>query len=46
MIQQLGATAIREAVKRAGIGGDRIDECLMGCVLTAGLGQAPARQAA
>lgn len=41
----LGATAIREAVKRANITHDAIDEVLMGCVLPAGLGQAPARQA-
>ena len=42
----LGAIAIREAVKRAGITGDRIDEVIMGCVVQAGIGQAPARQAA
>ncbi len=42
----LGATAIREAVRRAGISGEQVDEVLMGCVLQGGLGQAPARQAA
>ena len=43
---QLGAIAVREAVKRAGIDSARVDECIMGNVLSAGLGQAPARQAA
>ena len=43
---KLGAAAIREAVTRSGLDGDRIDEVVMGCVLPAGLGQAPARQAA
>ena len=43
---ELGATAIREAVSRAGISADDVDEVLMGCVLPAGQGQAPARQAA
>jgi acetyl-CoA C-acetyltransferase len=43
---QLGAVAIREAVKRAGIDAARIDEVLMGNVVQAGIGQAPARQAA
>ena len=43
---QLGATAIRASVERAGIAADSIDAVLMGCVLAAGLGQAPARQAA
>jgi acetyl-CoA C-acetyltransferase len=43
---KLGAIAIKEAVKRAGIGPGDIDECIMGEVLTAGVGQAPARQAA
>jgi acetyl-CoA C-acetyltransferase len=42
----LGARAIEASVERAGISGVEIDECVMGCVLTAGLGQAPARQAA
>ena len=41
----LGAAAIREAVKRAGLKGEDIGEAYMGCVLPAGLGQAPARQA-
>ena len=43
---QLGAIAVREAVRRAGIDPAAVDECLMGCVLPAGLGQNPARQAA
>ncbi|MEJ0002584.1 MAG: acetyl-CoA C-acetyltransferase [Pararobbsia sp.] len=43
---ELGATAIAAAVARAGIEPDAVDEVLMGCVLPAGLGQAPARQAA
>ena len=43
---QLGASAIRAAVERAGIDALSVDEVLMGCVLPAGLGQAPARQAA
>lgn len=42
---QLGAFAIKEAVKRAGIKPEEIDEVLMGNVLQGGLGQAPARQA-
>src|SRR5260221_1117216 len=42
----LGAFAIKEAVKRAGISGDQVDEVIMGCVVQAGIGQAPARQAA
>ena len=42
----LGATVVRAAVERAGIKGDEIDRIYMGCVLPAGLGQAPARQAA
>ena len=42
----LGATAVRAAVERAGIDGGDIDRIYMGCVLPAGLGQAPARQAA
>lgn len=41
----LGAAAIKAAVERAGIDVDTIDEVIMGCVLTAGLGQGPARQA-
>jgi acetyl-CoA C-acetyltransferase len=43
---QLGAIAVREAVKRAGIDSKRVDECIMGNVISAGLGQNPARQAA
>ena len=42
----LGAVAIHAALQRAGIPGEAVDEALMGCVLPAGLGQAPARQAA
>src|SRR5437879_1400733 len=42
----LGAIAIKEVVKRAGISGDKVDEVIMGCVVQAGIGQAPARQAA
>ncbi len=43
---ELGASSIRAALSRAGVNGDDIDEVIMGCVLPAGLGQAPARQAA
>ena len=43
---ELGAAAIRAAVARAGVRPDEISEVLMGCVLPAGMGQAPARQAA
>jgi len=43
---QLGAVVVREVVRRAGIAPESVDECLMGCVLPAGLGQNPARQAA
>jgi acetyl-CoA C-acetyltransferase len=42
----LGAVAIKAAVERAGIDANLVDEVLMGCVLQAGQGQAPARQAA
>src|SRR6476661_6478890 len=42
----LGATAVKAAVERAGVSGEDIDRIYMGCVLPAGLGQAPARQAA
>ncbi|MEO5930887.1 MAG: acetyl-CoA C-acyltransferase, partial [Candidatus Kapaibacterium sp.] len=42
---QLGATAIKAALERAGIQGDQVSEVIFGNVLTAGLGQAPARQA-
>lgn len=41
----LGAIAIKEAIARAGIKADQVSETIMGCVLTSGLGQAPARQA-
>jgi acetyl-CoA C-acetyltransferase len=43
---ELGAIAVREAARRAGIEASSVDECVMGCVLPAGLGQNPARQAA
>ena len=43
---ELGAAAVREATGRAGVAADDVDEVLMGCVLPAGQGQAPARQAA
>ncbi|HMK31520.1 MAG TPA: hypothetical protein VK473_17690, partial [Terriglobales bacterium] len=44
---QLGAIVVREAVKRAGIEDlSQVDECIMGNVVSAGLGQNPARQAA
>ena len=43
---QLGAAAIKGAIERAGIKPEDVDETIMGCVLPAGLGQAPARQAA
>ncbi|MEE1866652.1 MULTISPECIES: acetyl-CoA C-acyltransferase [Pseudomonas] len=43
---QLGAAAIRAAVERAGVDADSVEQVLFGCVLPAGLGQAPARQAA
>lgn len=42
----LGAIALRAALERASLASDRVDEVYMGCVLPAGLGQAPARQAA
>lgn len=42
----LGSIAVREAVKRAGVNPDDVDEVIMGCVVQAGLGQNPARQAA
>lgn len=42
----LGAMAVREAVARAGIGPESVEECLIGNVISAGLGQNPARQAA
>lgn len=43
---RLGAIVIEEAIRRAGISKDQVNEVIMGCVLTAGVGQAPARQAA
>jgi acetyl-CoA C-acetyltransferase len=43
---RLGAIAIKGALERAGVRGDQVEEVLMGCVLQANLGQAPARQAA
>jgi acetyl-CoA C-acetyltransferase len=43
---ELGAVAIRAAVERAGLSPERVQEVIMGCVLPAGVGQAPARQAA
>src|ERR1700750_3144384 len=43
---ELGALVVREAVRRAGIEPASVDECIMGNVVSAGLGQAPARQAA
>ncbi len=43
---ELGAVAVREAVKRAGIRADQVDEVVLGCILQAGVGMNPARQAA
>src|SRR5260370_7475631 len=43
---ELGALVVREAVKRAGVRPEDVDEVIMGCVIQAGLGQNPARQAA
>lgn len=43
---ELGAMVVREAVKRAGVQPEDVDEVIMGCVIQAGLGQNPARQAA
>jgi acetyl-CoA C-acetyltransferase len=43
---ELGAAAIRAAIERSGVDAGTVDEVFMGCVLSAGLGQAPARQAA
>src|SRR5689334_3208278 len=43
---ELGSVVVRETVKRAAIDTASVDECIMGCVLPAGLGQNPARQAA
>ncbi len=43
---ELGATAVKAAVERAGLDPEKVEQIFMGCVLSAGLGQAPARQAA
>lgn len=43
---KLGAIVVREAIRRAGVDAKDVEECIMGCVLQAGLGQNPARQAA
>src|SRR6202011_2565263 len=43
---QLGAVAIKAALADSGVAAAQIDEVIMGCVLSAGIGQAPARQAA
>jgi len=43
---QLGAAAIKAALASSGLAGSEVDEVIMGCVLSAGIGQAPARQAA
>src|SRR4029450_10778758 len=43
---QLGALVVKEAVSRAGLAPDQVDEVFLGIVLSAGVGQAPARQAA
>jgi acetyl-CoA C-acetyltransferase len=43
---ELGAAAVKAAVERAGLASNRVEQIFMGCVLPAGLGQAPARQAA
>ena len=42
---RLGALVVREAMRRAGVDPAEVDECIMGCVIQAGLGQNPARQA-
>ncbi|MBI5854807.1 MAG: acetyl-CoA C-acetyltransferase, partial [Nitrospirae bacterium] len=42
---KLGSVAIAEALKRVNLPGEKVDQVYMGCVLAAGLGQAPARQA-
>lgn len=42
---QLGSVAIKAALERAGVPGEAVEEVIMGCVLTGGMGQAPARQA-
>jgi acetyl-CoA C-acetyltransferase len=43
---ELGAMVVRESVRRAGVAPEEVDEVIMGCVIQAGLGQNPARQAA
>ncbi len=43
---ELGAIAMRESIVRAGVPADQVDDVLLGCILQAGLGQGPARQAA
>lgn len=43
---KLGATVVKEAVARAGVDPERVEDVIMGCVLSAGLGQNPARQSA
>lgn len=43
---ELGSIVVRESVKRAGLSPEQVDEVIMGCVIQAGLGQNPARQAA
>jgi acetyl-CoA C-acetyltransferase len=43
---ELGTVAVREALARAGVPGDRVDEVVLGCILQAGLGMNPARQVA
>ena len=43
---ELGAAAIKAAVSEAGVEADKVEQTIMGCVLPAGQGQAPARQAA
>jgi acetyl-CoA C-acetyltransferase len=43
---ELGAIVVRESVRRAGVAPEEVDEVIMGCVIQAGLGQNPARQAA
>src|SRR5258708_1341418 len=42
---ELGALSVKEALRRADVPHDQVDEVIMGCVLQAGIGQAPARQA-
>src|SRR3546814_19773544 len=42
---ELGSAAVKAALSRAGVSGEAVEQIVMGCVLAAGLGQAPARQA-